>query len=247
MIPTCLRSVLARRLALTATVVLFAACTTTIRKHPEFHSRIGGITSVGVMPPEVQVTKVVFKGDNERLREEEVDIRTELPSLLVAYLGKRDFVVREVNLDEETFADLPELRFETSLVQDANVSAMNEMYEKLGMSPSKAESYARSLGPEVNQFADLASVDALAFSRYSGFKRSLGDLVAGAVLAAIAGGTAAAEGAILQVSLVDGATGDILWCNAIETTNAQQSFTDMIKGRSLLESMVRKLFDPFER
>ena len=127
-------------LALIAVVVLTAGCTTTIRKHPDFHSRIGGVTSVGVMPPEVEFIEVVFKGDNERLRDEEATIREALPSLLVQYIGELDLVAREVKLDEGVFVELPELRFEASLVQNDHMSAAGEMYKTLQAPTAEANS-----------------------------------------------------------------------------------------------------------
>ncbi len=236
--------------ALAATLVLLSACKTTIRQHPEFQSRIAHISEVGIMPPEISIVSIVFKGDNERLPEREQSVARNLPRLLVRYLGEHDFTVRVVPLDDEMLTAVPELRFETSQSHQSFANAMSEMYETEDMWKSDAENYERSLGPVVNQFAELADVDALLFSRYSGFTKSGGELVKDIVVAAILGATTfatLAEGATLQVSLVDGDTGDLLWTNLVRSTDSAASFSNLFKPLSPIEILVKGAFKKFKR
>ncbi len=232
--------------ALAATLVLLSACTT-IRQHPEFQSRIAHISEVGIMPPEVSIVSIVFKGDNERRRQLEETVARNLPRLLIRYLGEHDFAVRVVPLDDEMLTAVPELRFETSQSHQAFANAMSEMYETEDMWKSNAENYERSLGPVVNQFAELADVDALLFSRYSGFTKSGGEMLKDVAVAAIVGVMSPKEGATLQVSLVDGDTGDLLWTNLVRSTDSAASFSNLFKPLSPIETLVNAAFKKFKR
>ncbi len=235
------------RVALGAALGLLVACTTTIRQHPAFPSRIGEISDIGIMPPDVSVMRIVFKGDNEPLPDEEQAVAADLPHLLARYVRDRDFTVRMVPLDDELFLAFPELRFEASQSQRAFTSAMAEMYKTVEMSESHAMSYERSLGPEVTQFAELAGVDALLFSKYSGFKKSQGELVKNALVAIIVGGGFVADGSTLQVSLVDGSTGDLLWSNTVGLADQGANFAVARSGLSPLEFLAKKAFEEFTR
>ncbi|UCE86953.1 MAG: hypothetical protein JSU66_04250 [Deltaproteobacteria bacterium] len=243
---SCLRSAVG--LALTgAFVVFFAGCTTTVRQHSGFAERFGTISHIGVMPPEVEVVRIVFRGDNEPLRAEEQTIEERLPGLISRQLGVSDRPVNAVEFDGEMLAEFPDLRFELSQLQGAYVEALHEMYETPAISTSEAKKYDRTLGPQVNLFADLAEADALVLCHFSGFKKSGGEraediamtvLIAVATLGSVIN-PEAGQGAILHVSLVDGITGDILWSNRVQTTG------DFESGG--LAKMVENAFEEFGR
>jgi hypothetical protein len=104
---------------------------------------------------------------------------------------------------------------------------------------------SRGLGPAVNRSADHADVDGLVFAKMAGFKKSGGEIakdVTMTIMIAVAtlGSVVAiqpSKGASLQVALVDGATGDILWANTAGTTGDFEG--------SGLEQMVKTLFEGF--
>jgi len=206
-------------LAVTGIALMLAGCTTTVRKHPEFAKRRAKIANVAVVPPDVEVVRVVFKGDNQPLNEEAARIRTRLPDLIAAAMRKQGFTVKEAGLDEQHFADKPDLRFQTTQLQDAFARADQQMFKVVQMSKSEAENYKTTLGTDVIPIADHADVDALVVAKMNGFKKSGGEIakdVAITVLIAVATlGNAVAtqptKGASLQVALIDGTTGDILW------------------------------------
>jgi hypothetical protein len=229
-------------------LLLLAACTTTIRQHPEFSSRVQAVRNIGFMPPAAAVTLVVFRGDNELLQDETRAIQDRLPGLLADQLKVRDFNVQNVKLDEEALAAHPELRFEASAVQQAFEQALGEMFASPTLFKSKALNYQRTLGPEINRFADFVDAEALVFARYSGFRKSGGEvtrdvlftvLLAVATLGAVIPVPPPSTGGTLQVCVVDGATGDVLWANQMAAAN--------YSGPPDLDSLVQKTLEPFRR
>lgn len=226
-------------------VVFASGCYTTARQHPDFAQRRAGISTVAVIPPEISVIQHVFKGDDKPLPEEEAKIRGCLPSIIERTLVKHGFTVKDANLDEKDFEEDPDLRFETTQIKEAFNQALSEMYERDMMRKSKARKYERSLGPDVNQFADQADVDAIFFSKLNGFRKSKGERTRDYILAfamAVAVGSYTVDagpghGASLYVGLVDGTNGDILWANKLVTV---EEYGGCSQGR-----LLKKLFKDF--
>jgi hypothetical protein len=211
--------------------------TTSIRKHPQFADRRAKISSVAVVPPEVEVIRVVFKGDNEPLPEEASRISARLPDLIAAELRRRGFTVKDACLDEQHFGTEPDLRFQTTQAQQAFTTASGQMYRTVAMKKPEAENFQSTLGPGVNPLADHADVDALIFVKMGGFKKSAGEVaknVAVTILFAVTGAIVAqpTQGAGMRIALVDGATGDVLWANVAGTTGDFEGagLEKMIKG-----------------
>ncbi len=197
--------------------------TTTVRKHPQFAERRAKISSVAVVPPEVEVIRVVFKGDNEPLPEDAARITTKLPDLIAGELRRRGFTVKDACLDEQHFGTAPDLRFQTTQAQQAFSTASAQMYQTVAMKKPEAENCQSTLGPGVNPLADHANVDALIFVKMGGFKKSGGEVakdVAMTVLFLAIGAivTQPTQGAGIRIALVDGATGDVLWANVAGTS-----------------------------
>ncbi len=216
--------------------------TTSIRKHPQFAERRAKISSVAVVPPEVEVVRVVFKGDNEPLPDDAARISARLPDLIAAELRQRGFTVKDAGLDEQHFGTEPDLRFQTTQAQQAFTTASAQMYRTVAMKKPDAENFQSTLGPGVNPLADHANVDALVFARMGGFKKSGGEVakdVAITILFAVTGAivTQTTQGAGMRMALVDGGTGDVLWANVAGTSG---DFEDV--G---LEKMIKEVFKEF--
>jgi hypothetical protein len=118
-------------------------------------------------------------------------------------------------------SDPAETRFAATEAQKAVDAALSEMFADPVISKGRALAYKRSLGPEMNRFADMVNADALLFSRYTYMTKSSGEMakdVTASVLIAVATlgsvipipNRSAAQ---LAVCLVDGATGDVLFAN----------------------------------
>ncbi len=225
--------------------LLISGCLTTVRRHPDFEQRVASISTIAVIPPEVEIVEISFKGDNKHLTGEEEVIGLCLIRAVEGRLRSQGFTVKSSLLDEEHFEEDSELRFETTQINEAFERALAEMYEKEEMRKSKARKYERSLGPDVNRFADHAEVDALVFSRMLGFSKSKGEqakdvFMAIAIGVALGGAyvePAPSQGAILRVALVDGTTGDILWAN---TASARGDYNACAQT-SMLEDLFKKL------
>jgi hypothetical protein len=223
---------------------LLSGCLTTVRRHPDFEQRMASISTVAVIPPEVQIVEIAFKGDNKRLTDEEEAIEHCLTEAVERQLRILGFTVKKSLLDEEHFEEDSDLRFETTQIKEAFGKALDEMYEKEQMWKSKARKYERSLGPDVNRFADHAEVDALVFSRMLGFSKSGGEQAKDVFMAVAIGVAlgayvqpAPSEGLILQVALVDGTTGDILWANTASVVDNYNACTET----SMLKALLKKL------
>jgi len=215
-----------RRILMAALVLapLASGCFTTVRQDPDFLKRRAAIKSVAVIPPEVKILELAFKGDNERLREDEKAIEACFPGVIEKALAEQGFTVKESGLDEKAFEEDPDLRFETTKIKEGFDQALKEMYKKDFMWKSKALKYERSLGPDVNQFADLAGADALFFAELDGFEKSSGERKKDVFMAVLLSAAAMSyvepepeRGASIYVALVDGTTGDILWANKLVT------------------------------
>jgi hypothetical protein len=199
-------------------LVACSGCSSTMRKAPDFEERRARIESVAVMPADVEVLEHAFKGSGKRLREDEEIVRLNLVSMAARVLSEQGVDARKANLDEPALKEKPELRFKLTQIQEAFAREMGEAYEKETMRRSKAFQSRHSLGSDVNVFSDRAQVDGLLFVRVKGVRESEGQRKFGLFLDTLIGVTtgawpdpASGEAAVVQIGLVDGTTGDVLW------------------------------------
>ncbi len=216
-----------------AMLLVLPACTTmtTIRQHEDFATRRAGIHRVAIVPPQVDATLIVFKGTNEAIPEEVAKVSGTLPELLKRSLESRGFTVAppvvEESLDPELRSMLTQLRQTTSQVNA-------DMYKTVAMSTSEAMKYRASVGPQVADLASALDADALLLVGYSEFHKSGGqtaqDVTLAVLLAVATLGNAIVlppkYGATLQVMLVDGVTGEMLWSNITGRTEFVESAID---------------------
>jgi len=280
-----------------------SACTTTMRKAPDYATRMHGVKKIALMPPDAMAMRIVFTGNNEKIPEVAERARAALAEDLTNEVHKHDYLVDRVVIEEPppapvvaavdppvlpapaaealpqvtpvadpaTFAvettsesaTLPasetppgptpeevaaqqaaadELRFAATQAQKAAEQALDEMYASVQMRKSDALSYKRSLGPDMNRFAEMVDAEALLFVRYQYVTKSGGEIakdVAFTVLLAAAtlGNVIVIQpttAARLDVCLVDGATGDVLFAN---TASVGGSFSDPSLERLATQSM----------
>jgi hypothetical protein len=222
-----------------------SACVTTVRQNPDLVESLGRIDRVAVIPPEVEIVHVVFKGDNEPLTGESDAIAGRLPELIGAELRRSGFAVTDARLGDADLDENPELRFQATQVRREYDRISSEMYESIQMERSKALSYEADVGDEINIFADHAGADAFVFVKMNGFEKSGGeiakDIALSVLIAAASMGSAIVvqptQGAVLEAALVDGTSGDVLWANRLATQGDFQG--------SGLGTMVAALFKEF--
>lgn len=210
-----------RPLSFLSLLILAAGCaTTTTRTHPELDEQLNHIDTVVIAPPRVEITYLTLTGENERLLEQERLIGNELLALA------------ESRLIEEGFEVLP-FDFETAMKENDDfaytVTQVREGFDKakedlrLGrmISPDQASKLTVSLGEAVNTVSAWTGADAILLLRYQGFDKSGGhmakDVATSVLVAVLTAGMMfpmqAAEGAITEAALIDGATGEVLWAD----------------------------------
>lgn len=207
-----------RLVAVGLLVVACAGCSTSARKAPNFMERRARIGSVAVMPPDVEVIEHAFKGSGRHLREDEERARFNLTSITTRLLADQGVTAKRAGLEESALREKPDLRFKLTQLQEAFAREMGEAYEKEMMRRSKAFQSKHSLGSDVNVFSDRAQVDGLVFVKVKGVRESEGQRKFGFFLDTLIGITTgvwedpgSGEAALVQIGLVDGTTGDVLW------------------------------------
>ena len=189
-----------------------------MRKAPNFDARLARIASVAVMPPDVEVREHAFKGSGSQLRQEEDPVRFNLASITTRLLAEHGITAKRAGLEESALKEKPDLRFKVTQLQEAFAREMGEAYQDESMRRSKAFQAQHSLGPDVNVFSDREQVDGLVFVRLEGVQQSEGQRKLAFFLDTLIGITTgvwedpgSGESAVVQVGLVDGTTGDVLW------------------------------------
>lgn len=205
-------------IALLIVVSVVSGCAMTpIRQHPDFASAARKVETIAVLPPDVEFVRIVFNGDNERVTEKERTIADELHQNLETALKSKQYTVRPW-LDTKQQEANPNANFDLQQVRTAYTEAAKQLYDK-NANEEESKTYRVSLGPLVNPVASLVNAEALLYVRYYGFEKSGGqqtkDILAGALLGVLTGVIAVpkTEGSAMEVALIDGATGDVLWAN----------------------------------
>jgi len=195
-----------------------AGCHTSMRRAPNFDERLARIMSVAVMPPDVEVIEHAFKGSGRQLREEEDPVRFNLASITTRLLAEHGMTARRAGFEESALREKPDLRFRLTQLQEAFAREMGEAYQDETIRRSKAFQAEHSLGSDVNVFSDRDQVDGLVFIRVRGVRESEGQKRLDFFLDTLIGITTgvwedpgSGESALIQIGLVDGTTGDVLW------------------------------------
>ncbi len=229
---------------------LTTACGTVERRHPAFDDAFKKYHSVAILPPEVTVKYVQFDGDNKRLSELEGRITQELFQETAKLLQEKKYRVLPFNF-EEAFRQHDGLSFEFEKLKSIHTSLIQEIYPDYSVSLQKSveEAYAtkKSVGPIVNQFADMANADMLLITNYNGFEKSSGliakDIIFRTVLHSVTnsyGGPSDIGGGRLVAALLDGTTGDILWVN-IGSELYHPPFTGELGAKDAVEMALEPL------
>lgn len=201
---------------------------TPMREHPDFANGSRKIESIAILAPEVEHVRIVFAGDNERMPERESAIARMLTSQIKSQLESKHY--RVLAADETWPGDKkPEEGPEVARLRSAYHEASKQLYDH-PVTTDEATGFRVSVGPVANPVAENLKADALLIARYAGWEKSGGqqakDLAAGVLLGVLTGVAAvpAREGGALELALIDGTTGDVLWCNAGSTTAQARGF-----------------------
>lgn len=231
-----------------ATIAALLSSTTgcaTVRLHPAFQERQTAIRTIAALPPEVAIYRLTFKGDQELMPELIPVASDTIIHAAETTLRRKGYTVPHLNPnDPELTADVRAAMFDVQQIFTKRVEEMAKRgFPKRG---------AYSVGPEVNRFADMSRSDALLFAQCEGIKKSGGEItkdIAKTLLIGIAtlGSLVMVyptSATVLQLAVVDGNTGDILWYHS--TLLSGKAEFDVANQRELA-AKVQGLLKPFPR
>lgn len=191
---------------------------TTVRQHPDFASGKRQVNVVAILPADAEYRHLVFTGENERDAAREQSIATDIEANMASILGNHGFTPK-TDLLEKARAGDKELNFQLEQLKGAYVQVEKELYAQTMVQEEESTRFKVGVGALANPFAASSGADALLLARYQGFDKSEGliakEIVASALLAALTGSyvVPAKNGARVELSLIDGTTGDVLWSN----------------------------------
>lgn len=203
--------------AIAAATIISGCAYTPVREHPDFASAARKVNTIAILPPDVEFTRIVFTGDNERMPEREREIAENLLQSVETSLKDKRYALRPP-FTQRVAESNKNMSFELEQLRAAYTQAAKQLYERAA-TEDEAKKYRVSVGPVVNPIASLMEADALFYVRYAGAEKSGGqqakDIFAGALLGVLTGVIVvpASEVASLEAALIDGTTGDILWAN----------------------------------
>lgn len=214
--------------------VIFSGCAynqqlTRVRQHPDFANSSRKINNITIIPPDVEVTYLVFNGDNQRLTEDESNVNVLIDKEYNRILTDKGYTIKPFEFLQTDGQD--DFRFNLNQLKKAYNEASTELYENRMVKRELSDDFKVSIGPIVNQFSDIADCDALVIARYSGFKKSKGLIAKQATSSVLLGvltgvvSVQPSKGCIIEIALVDGTTGDILWSNVEFGNDTSSSYS----------------------
>ena len=204
--------------ALGLVATLTGCAMTSVREHPDFASGKRKIQVVAILPAQVEYRHLVFTGENERDPEREKSIASDIESGMVAALQSRGYTAKLDVVDKARSGD-KEFNFQLEQFRSAYVQASKELYARAMVAESESTKFKVGVGPSANTFAGIAGADALIIANYQGFDKSSGlmakEITSSVLLGALTGVyyAPAKSGGRIELSLIDGASGDVLWSN----------------------------------
>ena len=204
---------------LLAILISAAGCTMTpVRQHPDFANGKRKVQVVAILPPDVEYRHLVFTGENERDLPREQSISQDLASSLEALLQAKGYSVK-TDLLKQLEAGNKQFNFDFEQIKGAYAQASKELYAQPMVQVEASNKFKVGLGSIVNPFAASCGADALLLVHYAGFDKSSGlltkEIISSALLAALTGAyyVPAHNGGYIELALIDGVTGDVLWSN----------------------------------
>jgi hypothetical protein len=211
-----------RMVAVLSILLVVAGCatTTTTRTHPTLEEQLHHVNSVVIAPPRVEIEYVTLTGENERLTDQEEIIRAQLINIAEVELRNHGYEIVEFDFDKAIEND-EELAYTVTQIREGFDKAKEDLQFGKQISEEQANKLQISLGEAANIVAAESGADAILLMRYAGFDKSgghvakdvgttllVGILTMGQVLM-----TSPTSGAMTEVALIDGITGDVLWAD----------------------------------
>lgn len=199
-------------------LMLSGCAMTSVRQHPDFATGKRKVETVAIIPVDVEYRHLVFTGENERDSEKEKSIGLEIESNLATMLNARGYSVK-ADLVKRAASGDKDFNFKLEQIKEAYTQSTKELYAQPMVSEEQSTQFKVGVGALANPVAMMGGSDALILARYQGFDKSSGlvakEVVASALLAALTGAYVipAPSGGRIEISLIDGVSGNVLWTN----------------------------------
>jgi hypothetical protein len=230
-------------LGLIVCVALYCSGCATYMKHPDFDKRHKNIKTVSVVEPDVEVYNLTFKGERA--------LMTELLEPIASYskeeseksFRQKGYILNKLDLSKEALEKEPSLKTELFNIRRLFNQRLDDITK------AKQKKFTYSLGADINILSNISDSNVLIFVKVSAVKKSAGeiakDLTKTLVVAAVTLGSVVVFYShcwcLIQVAVVDGDTGDILWYNH-NTATAQN--LDAAREKEMRRAIC-SLFEPF--
>ncbi|MDX1763850.1 MAG: hypothetical protein R3231_05975 [bacterium] len=183
--------------------------------HPDFETRSTSVNRIAVVPVDVEVYKLNFSGDHEVLYDQVEQAMACGEACLDRALVRKGYEVVRLDTSPGVLDAKPHLKDALFKVRAEFQKALQDMQKR------RSEAFEYRVGPEINVVADAAKADVVLLYDIEAFKKSAGQIskdVAKSILigAATLGNVIpiyATKVTRLQVAIVDGDSGDVLWYN----------------------------------
>jgi len=219
---------------------------TSVRQHPDFASTKRTVRVIAVLPLDVEHYLINFNTSNERDVDKEIEIRAQLSENIKVELEKRGYAVKTDLTAQVSGAD-GQFSAEYEKLATAYAQASKELYARKSVPVSDSAKFNVSVGSTPGAFVAADGADALFVARYSGFEKSGARVMRDALIGAFiglgasratrssssSGGKSAPQplpprvwassesaqyGRAIEVALIDGASGEVLWANTYGVT-----------------------------
>lgn len=215
-------------------VILLAGCAGTMRTHPDFATHRAKLRAVAVISAEVdffQRTATI----NDPKPEFNKEVSNVAKKALENVLAQGQIKVISAGLSDSLLSADQELALSLTRVKQSFAAACDSIARR------KKKTLSDVLSPEIGYFADHVQTEYLIFARGSGYQSSGGAKGKDIVMAGLFGSGIQWNGLFLEVALVDGNTGQVLWYNRNTDSDSNYKPRELNSAEELCRKLLKKL------
>lgn len=229
------------------------APTSNVRQQPDLAQSVGRLEKIAILPPEVGQLRLTATGEYELIPDREKVIFRDLTNRLKSELEARSYtilVAPENGPGDEVRPENPEIR----QLRIAAAAALHELYgERQSVPNDVTNDLHANVGLAALSVAKQRKADALLIVRYNGQEKSGGRIAAEVIGMALISGLAGGNGGgsvsrsqgEIQLALIDGHSGDVLWANRLSGSTDRKRGAAASRGYYSPEDMAAKAIAPF--
>ncbi|WP_460234177.1 hypothetical protein [Aurantivibrio plasticivorans] len=190
--------------------------------HPSLLDELQRIKTVVIIPPIVDIRFLTLTGEDEDLVSDENQIINYIKTTTRSHLEKAGYGIVEYNFDAAKSNDTNFTYTITKVYQDF-YRVKSDLQAKRRIPQLNTNSMPIYVSEAIHDITHKVGADAILISRFSGYKKSVAYVAkeAGAVFTQNLLTTnrhrrkaSTANGAIIDIALLDGHTGELLWTNS---------------------------------